>query len=66
MSNENFNEILTNFLIRFKKRPYHLAKFLIDNSAFNKTFINKLIKSEKLKSETENEIYISDINQLED
>jgi len=65
MSNENFNDALINLLIKFKNRPYHLAKFLMDNSAFNKTFLNKLVKSDKLKNET-NDNYICDISQLED
>jgi len=65
MSNENFNDALINLLIKFKNRPYHLAKFLMDNSAFNKTFLNKLVKSDRLKSE-EKDNYICDISQLED
>jgi excinuclease UvrABC helicase subunit UvrB len=65
MSNENFNDVLINLLIKFKNRPYHLAKFLLDNSAFNKTFLNKLVKNDRLKSE-EKDNYICDISQLED
>ena len=29
----------------FKNRPYHLAKYLIDNKALNDTFIKKIIGS---------------------
>ena len=65
MSNENFNDALINLLIKFKNRPYHLAKFLMDNSAFNKTFLNKLVKSDQLKNESKDN-YICDISQLED
>lgn len=65
MNSENFNDVLINLLIRFKNRPYHLAKFLMDNSAFNKNFLNKLLKSDKLKNEI-NDNYICDITQLEE
>jgi septation ring formation regulator EzrA len=68
MSNsDDFQDKLTSFLKIFKNRPYHLAKYLIDNSALNKPFINKLIKSDKLnKLEDKSNIYISDISQMEE
>lgn len=66
--NENDNIII--FLKLFKNRPYHLAKYLIDNSAFNKNFINKLNKSDvlnKLKEDIEtDDVYFMDISQMDD
>lgn len=66
--NENENIII--FLKLFKNRPYHLAKYLIDNSAFNKSFINKINKSDminKLKDDiTDDDIYFMDINQMDE
>lgn len=32
----------------FKNRPYHLAKYLIENDALDKRFIEKLLESHKL------------------
>ena len=67
MNNEELNEHLANFLKMFKNRPYHLAKYLIDNSALNKPFINKLIKSAKLNNEEGRpEIYLTDISDMDD
>lgn len=65
--NENIN--LINFLKLFKNRPYHLAKYLTDNSALTKTFINKLNKSEvlvKLKGDIKEEVYFMDISDMDD
>jgi organic radical activating enzyme len=67
MNNDELNEHLANFLKMFKNRPYHLAKYLIDNSALNKPFINKLIKSAKLNNkEGRSEIYLTDISDMDD
>lgn len=69
MNNEELNEHLANFLKMFKNRPYHLAKYLIDNSALNKSFINKIVKSGKLNTETPQitpEVPITDISEMED
>jgi hypothetical protein len=65
MNNEELNEHLANFLKMFKNRPYHLAKYLIDNSALNKSFINKIVKSGKLE-EKRPEVYLTDISEMED
>lgn len=66
--NENENIII--FLKLFKNRPYHLAKYLIDNSAFNKSFLNKLNKSDllnKIKDEIQmDDVYFMDISQMDD
>ena len=61
---DNLRLKLINLLSYFKNKPNTLAKFLIDNNAFNKTFINKISKSnlhELMKLE-----YISDITKMED
>ena len=47
---EEFKKNLINLLKLFKDRPYHLAKYLITNSAFNNSFYNKILKSDKLNS----------------
>lgn len=56
MSNEELYKNLTIILKMFKNRPHHLAKYLIDNSAFNKKFIEKIINSNKLKDMSDDEI----------
>jgi protein-arginine kinase activator protein McsA len=60
--NEEFQNNLVNFLKLFKNRPYHLAKYLIDNSALTKDFYNKISKSDKL----ENNKYFTDITEMND
>lgn len=40
---------LVTLLKFFKGRPYHLAKYLVDNSALSDSFIEILLKSDKLK-----------------
>lgn len=68
MNNDELNEHLANFLKMFKNRPYHLAKYLIDNSALNKSFINKIVKSGKLNTEgpTSFEIPLTSISEMDD
>jgi hypothetical protein len=67
MSNDELNEHLVNLLKIFKNRPHHLAKYLIDNSALNKTFINKVIKSGRLKDSKINpEILLNDISEMDE
>ena len=41
-SKDEFKNNLVSFLKLFKNRPYHLAKFLIDNSAFCNNFEEKI------------------------
>jgi hypothetical protein len=48
MENDNLYTNLVLLLKIFKSRPNHLAKYLIDNMAFQDLFIEKLIKSNKL------------------
>jgi len=47
MKNE-IEEKLAYLLSLFNDRPNHLAKYLIDNGAFNQTFLKKVLKSGKL------------------
>jgi cysteinyl-tRNA synthetase len=59
----------------FKNRPYHLAKYLVENSALTEDFIKKLKNSDKLKELNESEkteqkllpvpVYFVDISQME-
>lgn len=47
MSDRTQRNLIT-LLKLFKNRPYHLSKYLMDNSAFNKDFLKKIDKSFKL------------------
>lgn len=67
MNNDELNEHLVNFLKIFKNRPYHLAKYLIDNSALNKSFLNKIAKSGlNTESRTNPEIPLTSISEMDD
>lgn len=44
---------LINLLNLFKDRPNHLADFLLENKAFNKTFLDKIEKNDKIKKSEE-------------
>lgn len=75
MSQEEKERLYKNLVIllkMFKSRPNHLAKYLIDNSAFNPKFIKKILESDKLKDISKNDDtkdstpYFSDINQMND
>ena len=48
MINENLQNKLIKLLKLFQNRPNHLAKYLIDNNAFNEIFIKNIINSKKL------------------
>lgn len=72
-SNMNNNEIhkrLITLLKLFKNRPYHLAKYLLDNSALSEEFTKHLLESKKISdlSETDMEIVknFTSISQMED
>lgn len=54
---------LVKVLKMFKNRPYHLAKYLMENNAFNEVFINKLINSEINTSEYTDFKSINQINE---
>lgn len=58
--NDEFQNNLVNFLKLFKNRPYHLAKYLIDNSALTKDFYNRISKADKI----ENNKYFTDITEM--
>lgn len=62
-----------NLLLKmFKNRPYHLAKYLIDNDALNQDFLNKIERSDKLREfgesdETKfNNIYHTNISKMDE
>lgn len=76
MKNEELYRSLVILLKMFKNRPYHLAKYLVENSALTESFIKKLKTSEKLKEFNEDEksseqkllpvpVYFVDISQME-
>lgn len=76
MENEELYRSLVILLKMFKNRPYHLAKYLVENSALTESFIKKLKTSEKLKEFNEGEksseqkalpspVYFVDISQME-
>ena len=77
MENEELYRSLVILLKMFKNRPYHLAKYLVENSALTDDFIKKLKSSDKLKEISEGEkseqqkalpspFYFVDISQMED
>ena len=71
MENEDLYRNLVILLKMFKNRPFHLAKYLIDNSALKDDFLAKLSNSEKLKEFSEDDELKSknlflDINQMND
>jgi excinuclease UvrABC helicase subunit UvrB len=77
METEDIYKNLVLLLKMFKNRPYHLAKYLVENSALTDDFINKIKNSDKLKEisdEEKNEqkflpapvpVYFVDISQME-
>jgi hypothetical protein len=71
MENEDLYRNLVILLKMFKNRPFHLAKYLIDNSALKDEFLKKLANNEKLKEFSQDEDLKSktlflDINQMND
>lgn len=72
-NNDDLNKKIVVLFKLFKNRPYHLAKYLMENGAFNKQFLNKISKSTKLEQiSTEDEInkylasQFSDLNHMQD
>ncbi len=63
MYNEEFKKNLINILKKFQNRPNHLAKYLIENSALNDSFVERILKSDKL--DTPEPIFL-DIAQMEE
>ena len=71
MENEDLYRNLVILLKMFKNRPYHLTKYLIENSAFTEDFIKKISENDKLSNiseEDENKpkqpIYFLDIGKM--
>jgi hypothetical protein len=54
MENKSYKNLIT-LLKLFKNRPYHLAKFLIENSALNDKFINNVLNNSQLDNISEKE-----------
>lgn len=77
MENEEIYRKLVLLLKMFKNRPYHLAKYLVENSALTDDFIKKIKNSDKLKEISNEEkteqkllsapypVYFVDISQME-
>lgn len=71
MENEDLYRQLVVFLKMFKNRPYHLAKYLVENSALTDDFIKKIKNSNKLKELSDEQkalpipTYFVDITQME-
>ena len=67
MSEDKIYRNLVRVLKIFQNRPNHLAKYLIDNMAFNDLFIKLLIESEKLSDLENNPIpHFKDIDEMND
>ena len=71
MSNDNMYKNLHLLLKMFKNRPYHLAKYLIDNDALTKSFLIKIENNDKLKELSTDEqkilpIYLPTISKMEE
>ena len=70
MDNENLYKNLVLLIKMFKNRPYHLAKYLIDNSALTENFISAIEENARLKKTDLSEdsrlpvIYFENINQM--
>lgn len=66
--NDKLYTNLVSILKLFKNRPTHLAKYLIDNDAFNQAFIDRIINSEKLDQMNNNvpvkAVYFVDITDM--
>ena len=72
MENEDLYRNLVILLKMFKNRPYHLAKYLIDNSAFTKEFMKKIEENGKLAElgqegdKPKGPVYFLDIGKMND
>lgn len=71
-NNDQLYKNLITILKLFKNRPYHLAKYLIENDAFNDSFNKRLLESDKLNEIGEESkslvkaVYFVDITQMTD
>lgn len=71
MNNDSeIHKRLITLLKLFKNRPYHLAKYLLDNSALSEEFTKHLLESKKISdlSETDMEMVknFTSISKMED
>ncbi|NBQ48000.1 MAG: hypothetical protein EBU33_06055, partial [Sphingobacteriia bacterium] len=71
MENESVYKNLVQLLKMFNDRPYHLAKYLMDNSALQKEFLQRISENYKLKKISEKgdkhqAPYFTDITQMVD
>jgi hypothetical protein len=69
MENEDLYRNFVTLLKLFKNRPYHLAKYLIQNGAIKEEFLSKIINSDRLRNIKEGEFdekIFMDINQMND
>jgi len=70
MENDELYKNLVILLKMFKNRPYHLAKYLIENSALNSDFAKNISENGKLKGMSEESgapkqpIYFMDISKM--
>lgn len=76
MENDELYRSLVIILKMFKNRPYHLAKYLVENSALTDDFIKKIKNSDRLKDFVDDDkgsehnllpapVYFLDISQME-
>lgn len=70
MENEELYNSLVKLLKMFKNKPYHLAKYFIDNNALNDDFIKKIQNSEHLKNNNLNNentsVYFLDLAEMKE
>lgn len=67
MSEEKIYRNLVRLLKIFQNRPNHLAKYLIENVAFNDLFLKLLLESEKLSDLEDNKTpNFKDIDEMND
>ncbi len=69
MNNKKLYKNLTKFLEKFKNRPNHLSKFLIDNDALSANFIEKIQKIDKITEKNDislDNVNFKNISQMED
>ena len=62
---DNHNK-LSKLLSFFNNRPNHLAKYLLENNALNKDFLNKVLNVElpEMNDQKVLDVYFIDINQM--
>lgn len=63
MEDKVYNRLI-NLLKLFKNRPYHLAKYLIDNNSLSDDFLKKLMKNRSLDSPKLLPPHFNDISQM--